>query len=84
MTITLTPELAAYAATQVASGAYQSVEEVIDEAFWALRVKERRARRRAVLVQELEDGIAECERGKRPRWTSWRFWPKFGAPEVSI
>lgn len=63
MPVTLLPEQEAEVQDRVASGRYSSSASVIGEALTALREKEEHAAKRAVLVADLDAGIASLDAG---------------------
>jgi antitoxin ParD1/3/4 len=65
MTLLLTPELEIFIQSQVASGKYTSVEEVIIAALKLLEERERIYQRRFEQLQsEIAVGLEEAERGE--------------------
>lgn len=65
MNVNLTPEMADYVSSELASGDYASASELVREALRSLRRdRDLEAQKFALLKQELEIGIGEAERGE--------------------
>lgn len=65
MNVNLTPEMAEYVSSELASGDYASASELVREALRSLRRdRDLETQKLALLKQELEIGIREAERGE--------------------
>lgn len=64
MNVTLTPELEQYIADKVASGQYESKDDVIRQALWALDEKEEEAALRAGLKAAVQMALDQVARGE--------------------
>lgn len=65
MNVNLTPEMAEYVSSELASGDYASASELVREALRSLRRdRDLETQKLALLKQELEIGILEAERGE--------------------
>jgi antitoxin ParD1/3/4 len=65
MNVSLTPELERYINEKVETGSYRSASEVVRESVRLLqRVEEDRAARLAALRRDINEGIAQLDRGE--------------------
>jgi antitoxin ParD1/3/4 len=65
MNVNLTPEMAEYVSSELASGDYASASELVREALRSLRRdRDLETRKLALLKEEIEIGIREAERGE--------------------
>ncbi len=65
MNVNLTPEMAEYVSSELASGDYASASELVREALRSLRRdRDLETQKLALLKRELEIGIREAERGE--------------------
>jgi antitoxin ParD1/3/4 len=65
MNVNLTPEMADYVSSELASGDYASASELVREALRSLRRdRDLEAQKFALLKQELDIGLGEAERGE--------------------
>lgn len=65
MNVSLTPELERYINEKVEGGSYRSASEVVRESVRLMqRVEEDRAARLAALRRDIDEGIAQLDRGE--------------------